>query len=63
MQLLKARCWPNCPGASGKLRRAMVHTLRQEGESIPWIAGVFGVTHQRVSNLLRQRKDAVTDDD
>jgi hypothetical protein len=33
----------------------MVISLRDEGASIPSIAGLFGVTHQRVSNLLRRR--------
>jgi hypothetical protein len=40
--------------ASGYLRRSLVVALRGEGQSIPSIAGLFGVTHQRVSNLLRR---------
>jgi antitoxin component HigA of HigAB toxin-antitoxin module len=40
--------------ASGYLRRSMVVALRAEGQSIPSIAHLFGVTHQRVSNLLRR---------
>ncbi len=40
--------------ASGSFRRAMVVALRAEGQSIPSIAQLFGVTHQRVSNLLRR---------
>jgi hypothetical protein len=40
--------------ASGYLRRSMVVALRAEGQSIPSIANLFGVTHQRVSNLLRR---------
>ncbi|HEY3943118.1 MAG TPA: hypothetical protein VGL60_11625 [Acidimicrobiales bacterium] len=40
--------------ASGVLRKALVVELRGEGNSIPSIARMFGVTHQRVSNLLRQ---------
>lgn len=40
--------------ASGFLRRSLVVALRAEGQSIPSIAGLFGVTHQRVSNLLRR---------
>jgi hypothetical protein len=40
--------------ASGTFRRAMVVALRAEGQSIPSIAHLFGVTHQRVSNLLRR---------
>src|SRR5580698_6690178 len=37
--------------ASGYLRRSLVVALRAEGPSIPHL---FGVTHQRVSNLLRR---------
>lgn len=40
--------------ASGLLRKELVDTLRREGVSIPAIAKLFGVTHQRVSNLLRR---------
>ena len=40
--------------ASGFLRRSLVVALRAEGQSIPSIAHLFGVTHQRVSNLLRR---------
>jgi hypothetical protein len=40
--------------ASGTLRKEMVESLRREGVSIPAIARLFGVTHQRVSNLLRR---------
>lgn len=40
--------------ASGHLRRSLVVALRAEGQSIPSIAHLFGVTHQRVSNLLRR---------
>jgi hypothetical protein len=40
--------------ASGYLRRSLVVALREEGQSIPSIAHLFGVTHQRVSNLLRR---------
>ena len=40
--------------ASGYLRRSLVVALRSEGQSIPSIANLFGVTHQRVSNLLRR---------
>ncbi len=40
--------------ASGALRKELVDTLRHEGVSIPAIAKLFGVTHQRVSNLLRK---------
>jgi len=40
--------------ASGFLRRSLVVALRAEGQSMPSIAHLFGVTHQRVSNLLRR---------
>jgi hypothetical protein len=40
--------------ASGHLRRSLVLALRAEGATIPVIAQLFGVTHQRVSNLLRR---------
>jgi len=40
--------------ASGYLRRSLVVALRAEGQSIPSIDHLFGVTHQRVSNLLRR---------
>ena len=40
--------------ASGYLRRSLVVALHAEGQSIPSIAHLFGVTHQRVSNLLRR---------
>ena len=39
---------------SGTLRRAVVAVLREEGASIPSIAQLFGVTHQRISNLIRR---------
>ncbi len=40
--------------ASGTLRKELVDSLRREGASIPAIAKLFGVTHQRISNLLRR---------
>jgi hypothetical protein len=46
--------------ASGYLRRSLVVALRAEGQSIPSIATLFGVTHQRVSNLLRRVAQAGT---
>lgn len=39
--------------ASGRLRRALARGLRAEGATIPAIAERFGVSHQRVSSLLR----------
>jgi len=46
--------WRRQSEASGYLRRSLVVALRAEGQSIPSIAHLFGVTHQRVSNLLRR---------
>lgn len=43
--------------ASGVLRKELVESLRDENTSIPTIAKMFGVTHQRVSNLLRRTPD------
>ena len=37
---------------SGAARRALARAMRAEGESIPSIARSFGVTHQRISNIL-----------
>lgn len=38
--------------ASGGARRALARAMRAEGTSIPAIARLFGVTHQRISNIL-----------
>jgi hypothetical protein len=38
--------------ASGSTRRALARAMRTEGTSIPAIARLFGVTHQRISNIL-----------
>jgi hypothetical protein len=46
--------------ASGYFRRSLVVALRTEGQSIPSIATLFGVTHQRVSNLLRRVAQGAT---
>lgn len=43
--------------ASGTLRRALARSLRAEGQNIPAIARRFGVTHQRISSLLRDQAD------
>ncbi len=40
--------------SSGHVRRALARTMRAEGTSIPAIARLFGVTHQRVSNILNR---------
>ena len=40
--------------ASGNVRRSLARSMRTEGTSIPAIARIFGVTHQRVSNILNR---------
>jgi hypothetical protein len=40
--------------ASGTLRRQLAQGLRAEGATISAIAAMFGVSHQRVSALLRR---------
>ena len=42
---------------SGTLRRHLAQGLRAEGVTIPAIAALFGVSHQRVSALLRRGSD------
>lgn len=39
---------------SGALRRTVASGLRAEGATVPGIAEMFGVSHQRVSALLRR---------
>lgn len=53
MQLL-GRILSRLMDASGTARRALAHSMRNEGTSIPAIARIFGVTHQRVSNILNR---------
>lgn len=43
---------------SGGARRALARAMRTEGESIPAIARAFGVTHQRISNILNHAPTA-----
>jgi hypothetical protein len=42
---------------SGTLRRLLARGLRAEGATMPEIGERFGVSHQRVSTLLRRRED------
>jgi len=53
MQLL-GRILSRLMEASGTARRALAGSMRAEGTSIPAIARIFGVTHQRVSNILNK---------
>ncbi len=53
MQLL-GRILSRLMEASGTARRALARGMRAEGTSIPAIARIFGVTHQRVSNILNK---------
>jgi hypothetical protein len=43
---------------SARLRRALVTSLLQEGEGVNSLAKRFGVTHQRISSILRREKDS-----
>ncbi len=51
---LVARILRRLMDASGNLRRAVARGLRLEGATLPAIAAIFGVSHQRVSALLRR---------
>jgi hypothetical protein len=42
---------------SARLRRALVTSLVQEGESVTAVAKRFEVTHQRISSILRREMD------
>jgi predicted transcriptional regulator len=42
--------------ASGAFRRALAIGLRQEGMQVTEIAALFGVSRQRVSALIRPRR-------
>lgn len=39
--------------SSARVRRSFVRVMRADGATIPSIARTFGVTHQRISNILR----------
>jgi transposase len=43
--------------ASARLRKVLVNALVRDGESVTSIATRFGVTHQRISSILRRDKD------
>jgi hypothetical protein len=42
---------------SARLRRALVTSLVQEGESVTAVAKRFEVTHQRISSILRRETE------
>jgi transposase-like protein len=48
-----ARMLARMSAASGGLRRSLARAVRGEGETVSDIARRFGVTHQRVSTILR----------
>ncbi|WP_432511322.1 hypothetical protein [Kineococcus sp. SYSU DK001] len=52
-----ARTMGELAEAGSRYRRAQVRALRAEGFSVPDIAVLFGVTRQRVSALLEERRD------
>lgn len=43
--------------ASARLRHALVTALVRDGDSVTSIATRFGVTHQRISSILRRGRD------
>ena len=51
---LLSRILARSMSASGTARRTLARAIRAEGASIPAIAQLFGVSHQRVSNVLRR---------
>lgn len=53
---LSGRALARLSRASATLRTALARGLRAEGASIPAIARTFGVSHQRVSALLRRHR-------
>lgn len=55
---LLARSLGRAVDAAGAFRRSVVEGLAAEGLSRRQIARLLGVTHQRVSALLRQSNDA-----
>jgi hypothetical protein len=47
--------------AGSRFRRAEARALHDEGMTMEAIAGLFGVTRQRISHLLRSARTAVTE--
>ncbi|HMD45719.1 MAG TPA: hypothetical protein VKG43_06145 [Acidimicrobiales bacterium] len=54
---LVTRMLARLSSASGSLRTALARALRSEAEAIPGIAARFGVSHQRISAILRRSSD------
>lgn len=52
---LSTRVLGRATAISAALRRTLARGLRAEGATIPAIGEIFGVSHQRVSTLLRDR--------
>ena len=48
--------------AGARLRRSVARSLRLEGATIPGIAAAFGVSHQRVSVLLKDPPSSSSDE-
>jgi hypothetical protein len=42
-------------GTTGSLRRVMVHQASSEGERVSTMSRMLGVSHQRISTLMRAR--------
>jgi len=49
--------------AGSRFRRAEARALHDEGMTMEAIAGLFGVTRQRISHLLRSARPSVTERD
>jgi hypothetical protein len=43
--------------SSSGVRRPLASAMRREGLTIPAVAHIFGVSHQRVSTLLRRNRE------
>jgi hypothetical protein len=45
--------------ASAQLRKSVVQELLNEGVSVPTVAGLLGISHQRGSYILRSRAESI----
>lgn len=50
---LVSRMFDRSAASSGKARRSLARVMRADGASVLEIARTFGVSHQRISNILR----------